>query len=163
MKIIVVSALIGVAFGPSVYAQSSSANLGVSANVSVNCTISTAPVAFGTYDPIGANGTTPLDSNGSITIACTKGSTVTIGLDAGSNSGGTGARSMSSGAELLGYALYQDTTRTTPWGNSGAAVLDTGTAPSSAPRSFTVYGRVPPAQNVSAGTFTDVVLATVNF
>ena len=151
-----------IAFDLDLQAQSSTANLNVSANVTVNCTISAAPVAFGSYDPIGANATTPLDASGAITIACTKGSTVTIGLDAGQNAAGS-ARRMAASPEFLAYDLYQDTTRSTVWGNSGAGLLGAGTAPSNAPRTFTVYGRVATAQNVGAGSFTDVVLATVNF
>jgi spore coat protein U-like protein len=45
----------------------------VSAVVVKNCTITTAPVAFGNYDSVAANATTPLDGLGTVTVACTKG------------------------------------------------------------------------------------------
>jgi spore coat protein U-like protein len=38
-----------------------------------------------------------------------------------------------------------------------------GTAPSTAPIALPVYGRIPPGQLVAAGTYGDVVQATVNF
>lgn len=143
-------------------AQSSTANLSINASVKANCTISTAPIAFGSYDPIGANASAALDATGSITVSCTKGSTVSIGLGAGQNAL-VGARRMSAAAEFLTYEIFLDTTRLTVWANTGAAMLSTGTAPSKSPRAFVVYGRVAAGQDVSPGTFSDVVVATVNF
>jgi len=143
-------------------AQSSTANLSVNASVKANCTISTAPIAFGSYDPIGANASTALDATGSISVSCTNGSTVSIGLGAGQNAI-TGTRRMSAAAEFLTYEIFLDTTRLTVWANTGAGMLSTGTAPSKAPRAFVVYGRVAAGQDVSPGTFSDVVVATVNF
>jgi spore coat protein U-like protein len=150
------------AFSPTLGAQTSTANLSVSAQVKVNCTISTAAIAFGDYDPIGANATSALDATGSITIGCTKGSTVTIGLGTGQNALAS-VRRMTANAEFLTYEMYQDTTRLTVWGSTGTGLLSAGTAPSKAPRVFTVFGRVPTAQDVSPGAFTDVIVATVNF
>ncbi|HUM14049.1 MAG TPA: spore coat protein U domain-containing protein, partial [Candidatus Nitrosotalea sp.] len=46
------------------FAQTATANLGVSATVAKNCSISTTPVAFGAYDPIVTNATNPLDGTG---------------------------------------------------------------------------------------------------
>ncbi len=65
--------------------------------------------------------------------------------------------------DYLSYELYQDTGRTTVWGNSGTALFSAGSAPSKAPRTFTVYGRIPAAQDVPAGAYADTVIATVNF
>ena len=47
-----------------------------------NCTISASPLAFGGYDPIGANRTTNLDTTGSITVTCVKGTAPNIALGA---------------------------------------------------------------------------------
>ena len=139
----------------------SSASLSVTTTVVANCTIATGAVAFGNYDPVVVNATAPLDATGSVTIACTKGTTTTVGLDTGGNAQ-AGARRMTDGTEFLGYELYKDT-YVTPWGNTGGGVLDTGAAPSRDPRVFTVYGRVAASQDVQAGAFTDSVVATVNF
>jgi spore coat protein U-like protein len=147
----------------NVSAQSATANLAISATVTINCTITTAPVAFGSYDPVVAHASASLDATGTVTVECTKGATSTIGLGLGSNASGS-TRRMSAGAgDFLTYELYQNAPRTTVWGNSGAGLLATGAAPSKAARSFTVYGRVAGNQDVSAGSYADTVVATVNF
>jgi spore coat protein U-like protein len=150
-------------FSASASAATATANLGISATVTNNCTISTAALAFGAYDPVVANASTNLDGSGTVTVACTKGATSTIGLGLGSNASGS-TRRMSDGAgSFLTYELYQDAARTTVWGNSGAGLVTPAAAPSKAARNFTVYGRVPSNQDVPAGTFNDTVVATVNF
>ncbi len=148
---------------PSAAAATATANLTVTATVTNNCTISTAPVAFGNYDPVVANASTSLDSTGTVTVACTKGATATVGLSLGSNPSGSTRRLKDGGTNVLTYELYQDSGRSTVWGDAGAALLSPGAAPSKAPRSFTVYARVPSGQDVPAGNYTDTVVATVNF
>jgi spore coat protein U-like protein len=143
-------------------AQSATSNLSVTTSVANNCTITTAPVAFGAYDPVVVNVATPLDGTGSVTVACTQGSSATIGLGLGGNASGS-TRRMNGGGNFITYELYQDTGRTTVWSNAGAGLLSPAAAPSVAPRSFTVYGRVAAAQSVPAGAYNDSVLATVNF
>ena len=49
------------------------------------------------------------------------------------------------------------------WGNAGGGLLSPAAAPSKAARNFTVYGRVPSNQDVAAGSYSDTVVATVNF
>lgn len=153
----------GAALAMPASAQSATANLTVSATVTVNCTISTSPVAFGNYDPVVANASAALDATGTITVACTKGATSSIGLNLGSNGSGSTRRMSSGGGNYLAYELYSNAARTTVWENSGAGLLSTGVSPSKAARTFTVYGRVAGNQDVSAGGYTDTVVATVNF
>ena len=62
-----------------------------------NCTISTAALAFGSYDPVVTNAATNLDGTGTVTVACTKGLTATVGLGLGSNASGS-TRRMGDGA-----------------------------------------------------------------
>jgi spore coat protein U domain-containing protein, fimbrial subunit CupE1/2/3/6 len=148
------------------FAGSATSTFSVTASVASNCTISTTSIAFGAYDPIVANATTPLDTTGSVTITCTKGAATTIGLNAGNNSANaTGTtRAMKSGSDYLSYEIYQDSGRSTVWGNSGAGLFTPAVAPDKAPRTFTMYGRVPAGQDVPAsGSYTDTVTATVNF
>jgi spore coat protein U-like protein len=146
----------------TVSAASTTANLSVTATVVNNCTITTAAVAFGAYDPIVTNATTPLDGTGTVTIACTKNSATTIGLGLGANASGS-TRRMANAGEYLTYELYQNTGRTTIWTNAAPGLLTPPVAPSKAPRDFTVYGRVTAGQDVSAGSFSDTVVATVNY
>jgi spore coat protein U-like protein len=150
------------AFAAPASAQSATNNLSVTTNVANNCTITTAPVAFGAYEPVVANASTPLDGTGSVTVACTRGSSATIGLGLGGNAAGS-VRRMGGGGNFINYELYQEAARTTVWSNGGAGLLSPAAAPSVAPRNFTVYGRVPAAQDVPAGPYNDTVLATVNF
>jgi spore coat protein U-like protein len=147
----------------SAQAATATANLAVSASVAQNCTIS-APntLAFGSYDPVVANETTDLDADTTITVRCTRGSTgVWVGLGLGSNASGS-TRRMASGADRLAYEIYSDASRSTVWGNtSGSGVSYTPS--SSAPATLDVYGRVAAGQDAAVGTYSDTVVATINF
>ena len=148
--------------GSPASAATAAANLAVSATVTNNCTISTAALAFGTYDPVVTHASTDLDGTGTVTVACTKGSTATVGLGLGANASGTTRRLTDGSSNYLTYELYQNAGRTTLWG-TGADLLSPVAAPSKAARNFSVYGRVASNQDVSAGSYTDTVVATVNF
>jgi spore coat protein U-like protein len=156
-------AIVAAGFGQTASAATATANLGVSATVTNNCTISTAALAFGSYDPVGTHASTNLDGTGTVIVACTKGAVATVGLGLGSNASGSTRRMTDGASEFLTYELYQDAGRTTVWGNSGAGLYSPGAAPSKAARNFTVYGRVASNQDVAAGSYSDTVVATVNF
>lgn len=146
------------------FAGSATSNMAVSASVSANCTISAAPMAFGAYDPIVTNASTALTQSANLAVDCTNGSAATITLGQGANSG-TGStdaapiRRMANGSNYLNYGLYSDNGDTTTWDNS-TGVSYTGTGASD---SVTVYGSIPGGQNVSAGSYTDTVVATITF
>lgn len=150
----------------SVDADSATAVIKISATVRKNCLITTTDVAYGSYDPVGANATAPLDATGTVVLTCTKGTTAEISLDGGANGLGS-TRRMTNGAtgtpEYLTYELYQDNSRATVWNNTDSGKLKPPAAPSKDPRTFTVYGRVPGAQDVPVGSFNDSIVATVNF
>jgi spore coat protein U-like protein len=147
----------------SVQAASVTASLSVSATVVNNCTVSTAPLAFGTYDPVVANGSTSLDGTGSVTIACTKGATSTVGLNLGGNASGSTRRLGDGASNFLTYEVYKEAARANVWGNTGVDLYSPGVAPSKTPRTLTVYGRIVGDQDVPAGSYTDSTTATVNF
>jgi len=157
LVILVVSAL------ARLKAQTATASLTVSASVTKNCTISTAPVTFGAYDPVAANATAPLDAIGTVTVACTKGAVAKVGLNAGANAQGTTRRMGQGTAEYLTYEIYKDTTHATIWGDTADTALDIPAAPNRNPRTFTAYGRIAAAQDAAVGNYTDTVVATVNF
>ena len=104
-----------------------------------------------------------LDGTGTVTIACTKGATTTIGLGLGGNASGSTRRLTDGSGNYLTYEAYQDSSHATVWGTSGAGLLTPAAAPSKAARNFTVYGRIAGNQDVPAGSYTDTVTATVNF
>jgi spore coat protein U domain-containing protein, fimbrial subunit CupE1/2/3/6 len=145
------------------FAGSQTANLNVTASVSAVCTISTVTVAFGAYDPVVANAATDLNGTGTLTVACTKGAAATIDLGVGNNLSG-GSRRMASGTDFLNYALFKDAARTQVWGTplAGGTTLTYNSA-SKASTSITVYGKVPQAQDVTVGAYSDVVVATINY
>jgi spore coat protein U-like protein len=153
-------------------AGSATSNLSVTASVTANCTIATTAVAFGAYDPVVANASTPLDATGTVTIACTKGAGPTITLGLGANASGS-TRQMTGTGGLLAYELYQQPSTTpgtacdysspTIWGTAGANIFTPTVAPSKTARSYNVCGRVAAGQDVGSGNYSDTVIATVNF
>lgn len=121
-------------------------------------------VDFGAYEVFD---TIPLDSTGSITLYCTgvlPADLFTIELGPG-YSGNVGNRHMLNGSVVLGYNLYWDATRTVVWGNgtNGTSALGPLSISDQTPTTWTVYGRVPAMQNVSAGDYSDTIVVTVQF
>jgi spore coat protein U-like protein len=163
----------GAAFliGGSAYAATTTANLGVGSSVAANCTIATATVAFGAYDPVIANAAVARTATGSITVACTAGSAPTITLGLGANAVGA-VRKLASGADRLNYELYQPPnttpgtacgTLTTVWGTSGANIFTPTSPASKVALTYNVCGSIPAGQDVGVGAYSDTVVATVNF
>jgi spore coat protein U-like protein len=165
-------ALMVLAVAPAL-AGNATANVSVSANIANVCTISTGAVAFGAYDPIVTNDSTPLDGSGTVTITCTKGATTTLGLGLGANAVGSVRKMKDSGSNLLTYELYQPPNTTpgsacsfsspTVWGNSGAGLFTPAAAPDKNARTYNVCGQVASGQDLPFGSYTDTVVATVNF
>lgn len=121
-----------------------------------SCIIQPAVLAFGDYNPLS---TTPGDAQATITIACTRSTTYSVALGAGSHAAGT-TRQMANGADRLQYELYSDAARLTAWTGTSTVA---GTAASTAPIPLVVYGRIPARQLVRAGAYGDVVQSTINF
>jgi spore coat protein U-like protein len=142
--------------------------------VHTNCHVSTTPVLFGRYDPIGANRTNQLNASGAITVACVKGTAPTIALGQGFNAeGGTRRMRRILSDDFLAYELYQPPssvpgiacayTGAVVWGSAGANLFSAAFAPSKNARSYQVCGSVPAGQNPRIGIYADIVVATVNF
>jgi spore coat protein U-like protein len=124
------------------------------------CTVRSATgVAFGTYDPIGANATLPRDAAGQLGYRCRRAGPL-ISLSAG----GAGAflpRRLRQGAQTLGYNLYRNAARTEVWGDGTPGTFTVlgqrGT------RTLAIYGRIFPGQPAAAGSYADTVVATLDF
>jgi spore coat protein U-like protein len=158
--------LLGFVFSSPASAATATANLNVTATVSASCSISTGALAFGSYDPVGANSATALDASGSVIVTCTNGAatTVTLGQGSNANTGSSDAaplRRMQSAGNFLSYALYQDAAHTSVWGNTaGTGVGHTGSGTAT---TVPVYGRIAAGQNVASGSYADTVVATITF
>ena len=145
-----------------VLGQSATSGVSVSAIVGKNCSITTTAVNFGSYDPVLANASSPLDGTGSVVVTCTKGAGTRIDLGLGANASGS-SRRMAGGSDFLSYELYQDSSRSIVWGSGASAGQTIAAAPSKGPRTFIVYGRVPAGQDVGVASYNDTVVATINF
>jgi spore coat protein U-like protein len=146
----------------------------VTATIAASCAISSvAAVDFGTnYNP---SNTSPTYASGAITVACVKGTQPTIALSGGNNPDTvTGARRMTNtsvAGEVLSYSLFKPTgaafsctqTETEIWGASGLAVLDPGAATGFAGTTYSICGKIDARQDVTTGTYSDEVIATVTF
>lgn len=137
-----------------------------------DCTISTAGVAFGNYDPLD---TTSTDATGNLTVLCTHvsgGATrvnYSVALSAGS-SGNYTQRWMRSGTSILNYNLFDSAARTRVWGSgtggttrvTGSLLVNPG-ANRIREASHPIYGRIPAMQAVATGNYTDTILVTLTF
>jgi len=153
--------------GTYAFAGSSTGNLSVSATVASTCTISqTSALTFTGYDRASASDN---DSIGSMTIACTNGGSPTsVSFDTGANSGtpcdtasgGADAnnRCLSDGTDVLAYNIYTSSGRTTKFGLTG-----TSTTSETSTGAFNIYGRIFKNQAVGTGSYTDTLVATVNY
>lgn len=159
--------LLGFAFAASVitattlHAASSAAPLEISANVAPNCRIAISNLAFGQYDPLAQHSTAQLDAAAEVTMVCTRSSRASVYIDFGRNAVGSSRSLASTTTQHVSYQLYRDSGRTKEWGGGDSLqFVSTGVHK---PQELTLYGRIPPGQEVASGVYTDVVTATVDF
>lgn len=155
-------------------AGTATGSFSVTANVINSCKVnSSTAIAFGNYDPANANAASPLNSNGSISVLCTKGDSVTITMDQGQNAG-TGstctapARRMTASVSgtpyYLNYGIYQSAALTSVWGcTSGTNSQSFTSASAGTATTLTTFGSVPAGQDLPAGAYSDTVTFTVTF
>jgi spore coat protein U-like protein len=127
------------------------------------CTVNTTAVNFGGYNVFTA---APDDATGRVRLRCTgtRPPSITVHLDKGGAPSFT-PRQMRQGTEVLDYNLYQDSTRTTIWGDGtgGTQAFIQANPPLNVNIDVTVYGRIPPGQDVSSGSYLTTVTATIFF
>lgn len=131
--------------------------------------LSTGGVTFDGYDTLS---TAPLDSTGSVQVRCDRVGgprrvTLTLALGPSAHSGTTSTRRMlGPTGDFLSYGLFRDVGRSAPWGVTPG--VDAGTVTIDIPNrdyefaTFVIYGRVPGAQNVSTGVYSDRVQITLS-
>ena len=143
-------------------AQTASSSLEVSATVTANCTVTTSPIAFGAVNTLS---TANVDGTGGVTVTCTNGTAWAAAAGAGTASGASVTdRRMSSGANLLSYNLFTDSSRSTIWGDGTGSTSTIGTTGTGTAQNFTIYGRIAAGQtSLPAGTYADTVTVTVTY
>ena len=166
-RVMAISGMLLCLSATSVQAGSATSAFRVTATVDPACTIQTTPLTFGHYNALTKHSAAPLDVNGTVTITCSKGMITRIALDPGRYAahavGTTRAMKLLSGEDYLNYELYQDVVRTTLWGSTGETLFVPPVAPDTKPRTFFVFGRIPPGQTIATGDYADTVVAIVNF
>ena len=158
-------AVVILAGGRTASAGSATSSLTVTATVPAVCVLSAGTLAFGNYDPVGANATTPLAGTSTFNVTCTKNTAYTVTLGTGANSasavGTTRAMKDAGTGAFLSYEIYTNNTYATVWNTTNTMG---GTAASTSAIALTAYGRIPAGQNVPAAAgYTDTVVSTVNF
>jgi spore coat protein U-like protein len=138
-----------------------------------SCSATLVPVAFGVYNP---RSTTPNNSTGSATVNCTGilgiGVTLLVTYEVRLGPGGSGNQMLrqmrNAGGTTLNYSLRANSANGAIWGDGisgGTTTLGGGwlLGVLTAPRVYTIYGRIPALQNVAVGSYSDSVLVTVSF
>jgi spore coat protein U-like protein len=151
------------ALAPIARAGSISARMDVTATVVVNCRVNVPPLSFGVYDPLAANASQPADAAAVVTVTCSRNTTAALSFDFGLYALSGGDRGMRGpGIDYLRYQIYRDSARSQVWGQGGDAlqILSKGITQ---PDQVTVFGRIPPQQEVQPGAYSDALTAVVDF
>ena len=140
------------------HAAKSLVTFSVTAQVSTTCFITTTNLNFGAYAQ------TQLDATTTLSATCSNGTPYDVGLDAGTSPGATvSTRKMTGlGSDLLNYSLFQDSARSLNWGNTVGTDTVHGVG-NGAAQTLTVYGRIPAAQFVAGGEYSDTITVSLNF
>jgi spore coat protein U-like protein len=128
------------------------------------CSVTTTGLTLGNYD---AFSLVSLDSTASVTVACdqTPPANVTVSFGPSAQSGVMNPRQMKhlTLPDRLNYNLFTDIAKTAVWGDgtAGTTTVFLKNVKKNKPVTVTVYGTIPPAQNVSVGSYADTVIVTI--
>jgi spore coat protein U-like protein len=133
------------------------------AQAAIKCSVTTVGVAFGLYDVFSSS---PLLSAGSVTIRCLGLGTGIDPVSVALSTGGSGSfqpRTLFRGSDRLNYNLYLDAGHSQIWGDGTGGSLRYASVSNNQPVTLTIFGRIPPGQDVTVGTYSDTIVVTVNF
>jgi spore coat protein U-like protein len=155
--------LFGLALAIPAWSATTTTTMGVSGTVVPACTISSAPLSFGTTiaNPIAAN----LDANSTVSATCSTGTPYTVALDAGTGAGATilARRMTGPAAATMNYSLYTTAARGVVWGDGTAGTVTVPGTGNGAAQTLTVFGRITPQTVAATGAFTDTITVTLTF
>ncbi len=133
------------------------------------CSIGGVSINFGSYNVFTPN---PTDSTGYVTLNCEDVVRADLKLSVSSTSGTFNPRRMkrSGGGDFLDYNIFIDGARTVIFGDgTGGTQTIRVHKPPGAPKKgpwgiqITIYARIPPGQDVSAGSYSDTLTITVEW
>lgn len=133
------------------------------------CDVSVAPVSFGSYNPVEPS---PTRVASTLQLACSSNwvsgeQSMSYSVALSSGKGSYAVRQMIQGNNRIAYNLYADPAHTIVWGNgTGGSVSMSGVlsiGPSGGSQTLTVHGEIPAMQPVPAGSYFDVIVATVSY
>ena len=128
------------------------------------CRVTTTGVNFGAYDVFAA---VPRDTAGTVTVACDQNppTDVTVSIGPSPTSGGFQPRRMrhTTLPDRLDYNLFIAPSMGTVWGDgsAGTSTVLLRKVNRNRPVATTIYGRIPPGQNISVGSYSDSVTVTI--
>lgn len=125
--------------------------------VAPQCTILAADLDFGTIVGLDGHGAAT-----NLSVTCSASAPYEIALDGGSAGGGISHRRMRQGPDAIDYQLYLDSGHTQLWGDGMTGSPYSGTGNGVA-QSVPVHGWIPPQGPKPAGTYTDIITATVTY
>lgn len=142
--------------------------LGPAPALAETCTVAAPTLAFGTYDVFSPS---PLNSGGTVTVTCTTLISLNVSFNVTLSTGSSGnhsARTMTSGAATLAYQVYVDSARSRIWGSGSqnSSIFTGGYLLGvlfPVVTSFDFYAQVPARQNVTPGSYADVLTVTVTY
>ncbi len=133
----------------------------VSAINAASCNISATTMSFGILAGLSSEQT----ASNQIGITCTRGVKYAVGLSLGTNAGSSAlARYMANpgSAQKIQYGIYQNSAKSLPWGNSLGIDTQAGTG-TGLTQNLSAFGVIPIQPTPSSGTYSDVVVVTVNY
>ncbi|HEX7888043.1 MAG TPA: spore coat U domain-containing protein [Ramlibacter sp.] len=142
------------------------------ATAAVSCGIvSGTSTNFGAYD---ITSTAPADTVATLQVRCDSVEpgnpnitlTVTVGAGNGGSVNNRRLRHTGGSADVLNYGLFRDGSRSAVWGVTPGIDAMTQTVKVQNNRTaqalFTIYGRIPPLQDVTPGDYADLVQVTLS-
>lgn len=163
------SDVVTITMSPCPQNQTCSGTIPVTATIAAECISTSFTLDFGNYDPISQNAAAPATTSAPFKVFCTKNTKAWVEL----NNGVNGNRTMTGpGGAALRYDIFKDSGFSTRWttGPSGGPNVYTGTSTSkntplgaTVGTVFTAWGRIPPAEDVPFGGYSDTITATINY